>query len=242
MRINIHAGHNPDGMTACGAIGFLKESTEARAIKERVITLLRARGHEVYDCTCDNGSSQRDVLKRIIAKCNAHEVELDVSIHLNAGAKKTKNGKTTGTEVYVYSKGSAAVPYAKRVCNAVSDLGFTNRGVKVNPNLYVLKHSNAPAMLVECCFVDDPDDADLYNATEMAEAIVYGITGLKVAAVPYLVRTPEKLPVYERADINSKVTMTIKNKGTYTIVKEESGFGKLKSGVGWVLLKSTKKV
>ena len=28
MRINVHAGHNADGRTACGAIGFIRESTE----------------------------------------------------------------------------------------------------------------------------------------------------------------------------------------------------------------------
>ena len=30
MRINIHAGHNPDGKIACGAVGLIRESTEAK--------------------------------------------------------------------------------------------------------------------------------------------------------------------------------------------------------------------
>lgn len=30
MKVNIHAGHNPDGKIACGACGILKESTENR--------------------------------------------------------------------------------------------------------------------------------------------------------------------------------------------------------------------
>lgn len=37
MRINIHAGHNPDGRTACGAVSLLRESTEARLVKDKVI-------------------------------------------------------------------------------------------------------------------------------------------------------------------------------------------------------------
>ena len=45
--------------------------------------------------------------------------------------------------------------------------------------VYVLKNTKAPAMLVECCFVDDKDDVKLYNYYEMASAIVYGITGEK---------------------------------------------------------------
>ncbi|MCI8529099.1 MAG: N-acetylmuramoyl-L-alanine amidase, partial [Lachnospiraceae bacterium] len=36
MRINVHAGHNPDGKAACGAIGFLRESTENRKVKDAV--------------------------------------------------------------------------------------------------------------------------------------------------------------------------------------------------------------
>ncbi len=27
MKINVHAGHNPDGKIACGAVGLKKEST-----------------------------------------------------------------------------------------------------------------------------------------------------------------------------------------------------------------------
>ena len=30
MIINVHAGHNPDGKVACGAVAIIKESTEAR--------------------------------------------------------------------------------------------------------------------------------------------------------------------------------------------------------------------
>lgn len=41
----------------------------------------------------------------------------------------------------------------------------------------MLKHTKAPALLIECCFVDDPDDVAIYNADRMAAAIVAGITG-----------------------------------------------------------------
>lgn len=181
MRINIHAGHNPDGKVACGAVGLLRESTEARKIKDEVIRLLRGEGHTVYDCTVDNGTSQNDVLQKIVAKCNAHSVDLDVSIHLNAGAgDKTGNGRTTGTEVYVYSSTSKAKAAAERVCANIASLGYRNRGVKARPELYVLNKTKAPAMLVECCFVDDADDVGLYNDASMAQAIAEGIAGTTI--------------------------------------------------------------
>lgn len=177
MRINVHAGHNPDGMTACGAVGLIRESTEARAVKDRVIAQLAAMGHTVRDCTCDSGADQNDVLKKIVAACNAQEADLDISIHFNAGAQSEADGHTTGTEVYVYSTSSAATAYAQRVVDSIAALGFRNRGVKERQSLYVLRHTKAPAMLIECCFVDDPEDVALYNADRMAAAIVAGIMG-----------------------------------------------------------------
>lgn len=180
MRINIHAGHNPDGKVACGAVGIIQESTEARKVKEEVIRLLRGLGHTVFDCTVDNGTSVNNVLTNIVKKCNAQQVDLDVSIHFNAGAKNTAgDGKTTGVEALVYSNSSKARQYAATVCAEIAALGFKNRGVKVNPNLYVLRKTVAPAMIIECCFVDDKDDVELYDYCSMAEAIVYGLTGQK---------------------------------------------------------------
>ncbi len=177
MRINVHAGHNPDGMTACGAIGLIRESTEARAVKDRVIAQLVSMGHTVRDCTCNNGTSQNDILQKIVSACNAQEADLDISIHFNAGAQSEADGHTTGTEVYVYSTSSTAATYAQQVIDSIAALGFRNRGVKERTSLYVLRHTKAPAMLIECCFVDDPEDVALYNADRMAAAIVAGITG-----------------------------------------------------------------
>lgn len=189
MKINVHAGHNPDGKAACGAIGFIRESTEARRVKDAVIGLLRQQGHTVYDCTCETGTSQSDVLARIVSACNAHGVDLDVSIHFNSGAKDAAgNGQTTGTEVLVYDTAGRAGQAAGRVCASIASLGFKNRGVKVNRSLYVLRRTKAPAVLIECCFVDDRDDVQLYDCQRMAEAIVFGITGKLGQAV----REPDK--------------------------------------------------
>ena len=178
MVINVHAGHNPDGKTACGAVGLIKESTEARNVKNEVIRQLQLLGHTVYDCTCDDGKNQTDVLNKIIAKCNAHKVDLDVSIHFNSGVKDlTGNGVTTGTEVYLYSDKSKAKDTAKKVVDAIASIGYKNRGVKYRTDLAYLRKTKYPAMLIECCFVDDTDDVKLYNVSSMASAIVKGIAG-----------------------------------------------------------------
>ena len=181
MVINVHAGHNPDGKVACGAAGFIRESTESRRVKDEVVNQLRVLGHTVYDCTCENGSGQADVLSKIVTACNAHTVDLDVSIHFNAGAgDAVGNGRTTGTEVLVYNTTGGAKKAAEKVSTSISALGFKNRGIKANTSLYFLRKTKAPAILIECCFVDDRDDVQLYDCQKMASAIVYGITGQTV--------------------------------------------------------------
>lgn len=182
MVINVHGGHNAK---APGASGLLNEVAEDRKVKDLVIAKLRALGHTVYDCTDDDGATANACLKNIVARCNSHSADLDVSIHFNAAANDPAgNGRTTGTEVLVYSASSAAAPYAANICAAIAALGFRNRGVKERPGLYVLKHTRAPALLVECCFVDDADDAAIYSPEAMAAAIVQGITGQAAPAAP----------------------------------------------------------
>ena len=89
---NIHAGHS---LRCRGASGYLDEVNENRKVKNRVIELLKKQGHTVHDCTDDEGATQNQNLSAIVKKCNSHQADLDVSIHLNAGGG-------TGTEVYYY--------------------------------------------------------------------------------------------------------------------------------------------
>lgn len=182
MKINVHAGHNSN---VPGAVSILNEVTEDRKVKNKVIELLRNAGHTVYDCTDDVAKTKSQNLANIVSKCNAHTVDLDVSIHLNSARNDlVGDGKTGGVEVWVYSTASKAKAYADKICEKVSSqLGMTNRGTKYCGNsLYVIRKTNSPALLVECCFVDDRDDANKWNADACAKAIVEGITG-QVASV-----------------------------------------------------------
>jgi len=173
---NVHAGHAPyTSGGACGAVGILNESNEARAVKDELKSILESRGHTVYDCTCEEGLSQNKVLKAIVTKCNKHLVDLDISIHLNSGRKDKKgDGKTGGVEVYGYNKETQAIGQA--ISNAIATgLNIADRGFKVNNGLYVLKNTKNTAILIECCFVDDKDDADKWNAKKCARQIADAI-------------------------------------------------------------------
>lgn len=253
MKINVSAGHAPDGGLGCGAVGLIKESTEARKVTSKVIQYLKAQGHTVYDCTCTENAPAATVLKKIVKQCNARKVDLDVSIHFNSCRKDYNgDGVNGGTEVLIFSTGGASERFAKNIVAAIAELGFRNRGVKTNPGLYFLRTTNAQALLIECCFCDDADDIKLYDAEKMARAIVKGITGKVVVAetAPATEKTSEpgsfrvKVQVNElniRANPGTEydVVGKIKDKGTYTIVKTDGKWGKLKSGVGWINISST---
>ena len=60
----------------------------------------------------------------------------------------------------------------------VTSLGTVDRGLKDRPNLYVLKHTDMPAILVETAFIDNGEDAELLRdkSTDFAAAIARGIT------------------------------------------------------------------
>lgn len=177
MNFNIHAGHNPDGKIACGASGYIKESTEARNVTRDVIAELKRRGHNAYDCTCDNGTGQTDVLKKICSKANARKVDLDVSIHFNSS-----NGQGNGTEVlYKTSNGSKWATKVQK--SIVKECGFKDRGIKKRDNLYYLNNTKNVAILIEVCFVDNKNDVNKYNSKKVAKAIVDGLVGEEKGSV-----------------------------------------------------------
>lgn len=208
---NIHAGHGVAGGKGCGATGLLDESTEARKVKDILVGMLRQSGHTVYDCTYNGSAEQNTILSAIVKKCNAHKVDLDVSIHLNSGRKDTVGDSSTGgVEVYGYNNGTRSTGEA--ICsNVARSLNIRNRGFKVNTNLYVLSNTNAPALLIECCFVDDKDDVDRWNTSKCAAAIFQAITGCAPTQMPISTNTTDSSKPTAKSDI--VVTYAVKANG-----------------------------
>lgn len=195
---NIHAGHN---FKVPGASGIFSETEEDRKVKDAVISKLRQLGNTVYDCTDNDGVTQSQNLTNIVRNCNAHNVDLDISIHFNAS-----DGNGHGTEVYLYGNGKHREA-GERIVEEIAKLGFRNRGVKDGSRLYVVTNTKALALLIECCFCDNAEDAKLYNAEAMAAAIVKGITGQTVKPIH-----PAKAPTNGRHEIVVECTADVLNR------------------------------
>ena len=188
---NVHGGHNH---IVPGAKGLLDETTEDRKVTARVISALRAAGHTVYDCTDNSGRTQGQNLANIVAKCNAHPVDLNISNHLNAGGG-------TGVEVWCYNEKTKDI--AAAICaNVSATLGIPNRGVKYSKNLYVLRKTAGSAILVECCFVDNQNDANHWDADKCGDAIASAIAGKTVSGTTSSGSAPAAAPASQPATSN----------------------------------------
>ena len=62
--------------------------------------------------------------------------------------------------------------------NNICALGYANRGIKDGSSLYVLRHTKAKAILIECRFCDNSGDMNKFNAENIANAIVKGLVGI----------------------------------------------------------------
>lgn len=167
---NVHGGHS---LKCRGVSDLLDEVDEDRKIKNKLIELLRADGNTVYDCTDDYSTRQEANLSAIVSKCNAHNVDLDISIHLNSARNdRVGDGKCGGVEVYGYDDRIYGVAYkiAENIANTLG-IGFHGAPVKYRKDLYVLRKTKAKAILIECCFVDDRDDVSRWDSTKCAMAI-----------------------------------------------------------------------
>ena len=162
LRIVINAGHTKIGK-GIGAYKYLNESRETRRIAYYLLYLLASTNHEVIPAVYDVSSNN---LKEAVTLANNKCADLFISIHLNAGGGE-------GVECYTWQ--GQKLKQAVSICNNIAKLGFKNRGVKNGSSLYVIKHTKATALLVECCFVDSKTDAAKYNAEAIAKAIYNAI-------------------------------------------------------------------
>jgi N-acetylmuramoyl-L-alanine amidase len=168
MRFGIDIGHNCSPDT--GARGIKFEDNLTLDVGNRVMSKLKALGHEVIECKPVRASNVKDSLSRRCDKANDTKVDLFVSIHFNAF-----NQRANGTEIFADTpQGRKA---AKPVLDEIVKLGFFNRGIKNGSHLFVLRNTKMPGILIESCFIDSQKDMALFNSEAIANAIVKGLTG-----------------------------------------------------------------
>jgi N-acetylmuramoyl-L-alanine amidase len=175
MKIMLDAGHgyntagkrSPDGMReyefSRKVAAFAKNALETY----ENVTVYFAHSDK-FDVPLTNRTNAANNLK----------VNTYVSIHANAYGETWNDAG--GIETYTYtSKPKEATELAQKVQNHLITLtGLRNRGVKT-ANFHVLRETNMTAILVECGFMTNQNEASLMRTEDFqkkcAEAIVTGI-------------------------------------------------------------------
>ena len=149
-KVCLDAGH---GGTDPGATsGKLYE----KDINLKVVKAMEEYLKPYVDIVLTRGADETVSLEKRVKVANEAKVDLYFSVHCNA----SDNTAAKGWEIYIVGKGGNAEKLAKRVeANVFTDttLGLKNRGIKT-ANFYVLKETDAPAVLVENAFISNTDD------------------------------------------------------------------------------------
>lgn len=210
MKIAVRGGHN---YLATGCEGLINEVVEDRKVKDSVIKYLKQLGNTVLDVTPGNMDRDSDLIYGV-NKANNWGADLFISIHFNK-AYNSYNG-SIGTETWVYSKSDNYndEEYAKRIVDSIGALGFKNRGVKTSIDLYELKHTTMPSVIVEVCFVEATEDVALYKklgSDKIGQVIAEAIANKKIEVkVEYDMK--KIVTYYGDADLFGAVMVAQKNR------------------------------
>lgn len=172
MKICVNAGHCLTGAGTGAIYNGLKESEITRAVATELIVQLRRRGHTVINSTVNKAVSQSAYLREVCNIANGSKADLFISLHCNMSSSH----KGYGSEVWTWN--GTDYKEAVGILHELNKLGFYNRGIKKGNDLYVVKYTTMPAILVEMFFMDDLHDRALYEkhgAKKIAQAILKGI-------------------------------------------------------------------
>lgn len=203
VKITLDAGHGYNTAGKRVPDGSMREWEYNNEVTNRMSNMLLNEYDQVQVLLTHDTSGKHDVsLAQRCQKANAWGADVFVSVHANAygsGGFNSAMGIETFTSL---SKPKVAVQLAEKVQKKLlSATGLHNRGVK-HVDFYLLKHTDMTAILVECGFMTNKDEAALLKTTAYrdicAHAIVNGLaaqynlkkkTGNDNASVP---KPPEK--------------------------------------------------
>ncbi len=179
IKIYIDQGHNPQNPNAGAEGNGLREQDIVYRIGIELAAWLRQNGNfEVRlsrpDPDTQIGTSNTTSLRLRVADANEWDADYFISLHTNA----SQSSSATGIEAFAFSSPSTAFSLGEDILEELAaSTGLRNRGMQVRTNLYVLRKTDMPAVLVELGFITNPRDAQLMSTRPelFAEGIYNGI-------------------------------------------------------------------
>lgn len=176
MKIMIDAGHGPHTNGKRSPDGRLREFHFNAAVAEELKKRLVLDGHSVFF------SHQPDVdvpLHERTLLANRLKVELFISIHANAFGASFNSAN--GIETLIYPKAQTATKRIAQLTQQalVLSTGRHDRGIKTG-DFAVLRDTAMPAILVECGFMTNREEAALLSSDpyrkRCAAAIAFAVS------------------------------------------------------------------
>ena len=246
VTIDAGHGHNTPGKRAVD--DSFREWDINSKVANYLEPMLESKGITVY--RVDDTTGQTDVsLNSRLQQAINYSSDLHVSIHQNA----TGDGWTeaTGTETYYSCLGSQkSQDLARQVANKMAEyIGTKNRGNKdASQSLFITReftNAGIDANLYEGLFMSNQQDVEQMKTEEYAnsyaKAIAESILSTyrsEISNEPFTVRVKkdlgETLTVRNKPHYTGEMTGEVVPGEVLTIVDVENGWGKLKSGLGWI--------
>ncbi len=150
---------------------FGSEEYRMNRIADIVEKLLKEQGYTVYR----NNPNER--LSQIVRESNEINPDIHVALHSNASGE---GFSAQGPEIFANRPNTPGDRLANQIYNEIMQVypdPTKGRGVLYTSSLYEIIRTNAPAVLLEVAFHDNPEDAQwiIDNESQIAQAIVSGI-------------------------------------------------------------------
>ena len=186
ITIILGTAHQKSIQGKCSPDGKFREYKYSREVVKAVCDILQSMGYRtLIDIEDDDlGLTQQ---RELSLRCNIvnelvkqYKNCIYVSIHVNAAAADGKWHNATGWEVYTSAGKTKADELATCLYNAAK-YNAENKKMRTDysdgdpdkeAHLYVLKHTNCPAVLTENFFQDNQKDVDYLTSDEGFHAIV----------------------------------------------------------------------
>lgn len=181
--IVIDAGHGGIDGGASGADGTLEKELNL-AVSKKLAALFRIAGYTVIETRSEDVSladadakkghvKQSDLTNRLNIS-NKYPDSLLVSIHMNS----YKGVPCRGLQVWYSENNENSLAYAKAVQEGVKALlqEGNNRKVKAaTSSIYLLRHAENPAILIECGFISNPEECARLTNEDYQRALALAI-------------------------------------------------------------------
>ena len=264
LKLLLIAGHGANDPGACSSYGI--ERDEARKVVARLVELFKNYKDISVDVYPTDRNCYSDVTTSRV-QVNMANYDYVFEVHFNSATASAR-----GTEVWVTPTESSIAVEKRIVDNLASvgfsNRGVKKEYFAV---ISFAKNKGVSSALVEVCFISNQNDMNLYRNKfeQVCNAMVSGIvdgfglqknpgvknpetkpvdkpsptppptTGFK----PYVVKVVNAaIYVLDAPSPDANIVRTVYKGNAYTIVDAKNGYGKLKSGLGWINLSYTSPV